>query len=66
MSCSELATKLSAAGGSALVPLQAYWSATEFDDENAWVLGLVNAVDIMFYNETKTVSDFLVRACLAF
>ena len=67
MSYSELAAKLSTAGGSALTVNWEYWSATEYNSINAWHLFLIGG-NTQFYDDTKTPpSGFpYVRACLAF
>ena len=63
MSYSELASKLSTAGGTALQSSN-YWSSTEGDEGIAYRVRLGDG-DARWYTVYKDY-DLLVRACLAF
>lgn len=65
MSYSGLTTKLIAAGGSGMTGNGEYWSATEYSSDQAWHLFFIDG-NTQFYDDTKTDSGLLVRACLAF
>jgi len=65
-SYTDLNTALATAGGTALQKNDSYWSSTQVDEGLAWLVYLKGKGGAASWDSSIKVTEYLVRACLAF